>query len=122
MEDMKKMIPMMMVMMVIVVAAIVYVGQGVDRQNQVEGAEAAFHSLQTDYIVNNTKVERDTAVAGSDLAQQQAVLANTPSHLLELKLVGIGKILTGIALLLGGILMALVTMPVRLGRIVTDKN
>lgn len=119
MEDMKKMLPMMMVMMIIVVAAVAFVVQGVDRQNQVEGEETAFHSLQTDYITNNTKVERDTAEPGSALATQQAEIANYPSTLLELKLVGVGKILTGIALLLGGILMSLVIMPVRLGRIVT---
>jgi len=122
MEEMKKMIPMMIVMMVFVIASVIYIGQGIQKHNQVPGAEAEFHSLQTDYIVNNTKAERDTAPAGSDLAKQQAVIANTPSTLLELKLIGVGRTLTGIAILLGAILMALIIMPVRLGRIVNGEE
>ncbi len=46
---------------------------------------------------------------------------NYPSELLRLKLVGIGKILTGIFILLLEILMALVMMPMRLGKIIKQK-
>jgi hypothetical protein len=113
---MKKMLPMMMVMMIIVISAITFVGQGVNKQNQVAGEEATFHSLQTDYIVNITEADRDSAAVDSALALQQAEIANYPSTLLELKLVGVGKMLTGIAILLVGILMALVMMPVRLAK------
>jgi len=119
MGNIKKMMPMMLVMMVVVASSIVYVVQGVNKQNRVEGVEATFHSLQTDYLVNNTKAARDGAEVGSALSKQSADLANYPSTLLELKLVGVGKILTGIAILLGGILMALViVMPMRLGTII----
>ncbi len=122
MENMKKMLPMMMVMMVIVIAAAVFVVQGVSKQNQVAEVEETFHALQTDLIVNYTKEELDNAPVGSELAQQKAEVSNYPSTLLELKLVGVGKILTGIALLLVGILMSLIIMPVRLGRIVTNNK
>jgi uncharacterized membrane protein YphA (DoxX/SURF4 family) len=120
MENMKKMIPMMMVMMVIVISAALFVVQGVTKQNKVAETEATFHALQTDLLTNYTKSDRDNADTGSELAQKQAEAANYPSTLLELKLVGVGKILTGIALLLVGILMSLIIMPVRLGRIIKN--
>jgi len=41
---------------------------------------------------------------------------------MELKLLGVGKILTGIYVLLFGILIALVMMPVRLGNIIKKKK
>jgi hypothetical protein len=118
MENMKKMMPMMIVMMLIVVTAATFAYQGVSRQNRVAATETTFHQLQTDLLANHTKAERDSAPAGSALATQQADVANYPSTLLELKLVGVGKILTGIFFLLLGILMALIIMPVRLGRII----
>lgn len=120
MENMKKMLPMMFVMMVIVATAATFVYQGVSKQNQVAETEATFHALQTDLLTNYTKADRDNADTGSELAQKQADAANYPSTLLELKLVGVGKILTGIAFLLAGILMSLIIMPVRLGRIIKN--
>ncbi len=112
----------MMLMMTLMIVGIVYAAQGIDMQNSVGPAEDTFHSQQTDYIVNNTKVERDTAPAGSVLAKQQAGLANTPSNLLKLKLVGVGKILSGIFVLLFGIMAALVMMPYKLATVIKDNN
>lgn len=118
---MKSMMPVvMLVMLAIVVGAWIFALQGVDLQNQVDATEDQFHELQEDYLVNNTKQERDTAKAGSALNEQLAEIANTPSELLRLKLVGVGKLLTGIFILLFGILIALVMMPVRLGGIMKD--
>ena len=112
----KKITPMLvMMMMSIMIIAAVFAVQGVKLQNRVSGAEATFHSLQTDYFVNNTKVERESAPAGSDLNQQLAEIQNTPSELLRLKLVGVGKILTGIFVLLFGMIFSLFMMPFRFG-------
>jgi len=71
-------------------------------------------------LINNTKADRDTAAVGSDLSQLHAEVANYPSTLLFLKLVGVGRILTGIFFLLLSILIALVMMPIRLGKIVNQ--
>jgi len=62
------------------------------------------------------KVTRDAAPANSELANQLVEIKNTPSDLLRLKLVGVGRILTGIYILLFGILIALMVMPVRLSQ------
>ena len=113
----KKMMPMMLVMMAIMIAAVVFAVQGVNMHNDVDQIEENFHAQQEDYIVNNTKAERDNAEVGSTLSQQQAEIQNTPSELLRLKLVGVGKILTGIFVLLFGILMGIIMMPIRLGKI-----
>jgi len=117
-----KKVPMMIMMMGIMIAGIVYAGQGVDMQNEVGQAEDTFHSLQEDYIVNHTKVERDSAPAGSALAQQASEIAQTPSNLLKLKLVGVGKILTGIFILLFGIMTALVMMPYKLAVVIKNNK
>ena len=118
---MKAMMPFMMLMMLtIVIAAAVFAFQGVDLQNQVDAEEDAFHELQEDYFLNNTKQERDTAEAGSELNEDLVQIVNAPSELLRLKLVGVGKILTGIFIILFGILIALIMMPVRLGGIMKD--
>lgn len=113
---MKNMSPIMLVMLIIVVAGIVYALQGVNMQNQVAVEEAKFHELQRDYF-SNTKQVRDAAATGSELSQQLVEIQNFPSELLRLKLVGVGKILTGIFILLFGILIALMLMPTRLGKI-----
>lgn len=117
-----KQMPVMIVMMVLMIAGIVFVVQGVNMHNDVDTLEASFHASQEDYLVNNTKAERDSAPANSDLNKQLADLANTPSELLRLKLVGVGKMLTGIFIVLFGIMIALVMMPVRLGQIIKDKD
>jgi len=79
--------------------------------------EAKFHGLQETYF-SMDKVTRDSAPAGSEINQQLVEIQQYPSDLLRLKLVGVGRILVGIYVLLFGILIALVMMPVRLGKII----
>ena len=116
MANMKQMMPILMVVMIITVAGVVYLFQGVSMQNQVPQEEAKFHSLQADYWTVS-KADRDSAGTGSELNQQLVRLQQYPSELLELKLVGIGKILTGIFALLFVIGIFLFMMPFRISGI-----
>ncbi len=118
---MKKMMPMMMVMMLLVIAAGVFAVQGVSMHNQVAEEEEAFHALNDDYF-SIAKQERDSAVTGSALNENLVEIANFPSELLRLKLVGVGKILTGIFVLLFGILIALIMMPTRLAATIKENE
>lgn len=118
---MKKMMPMMLIMLAIVIAAFFFGWQGVSMQNQVAIEEAKFHQLQGEYFIQS-KAIRDGAATGSELNENLVTIANYPSDLLRLKLVGVGKILTGIFFLLLGILMALISMPKRLGAIIKDRQ
>jgi len=102
-------------MVVLVVAAFVFAGQGIAMHRQVTTEETSFHALQTEYFTLS-KAERESAVTGSELNAKLVQIQNYPSELLRLKLVGVGKILTGIFILLLGILVALVMMPVRLAK------
>lgn len=88
---------------------------------QVNVLEDRFHSAQSKYFTIS-KSERDAAQTGSSLNQQLVEIKNTPSKLLRLKLVGVGRILTGIYFLLFGILIALIVMPMRLGKMIKGKN
>ncbi len=112
---------MMGMMMVLMVVALVFTAQGVLMQNRVPVEEAKFHALQESYW-SLDKATRDAAPTNSQLANDLVEIQNYPSTLLELKLVGVGKILTGIFVLLFGILVALIMMPVRLGRIIKGQN
>lgn len=112
---MKKMMPMMVFMMALMIVAVIFAGQGVSLQNRVAGEEVAFHKLQSDYFILS-KATRESAVDGAELNQKLVQIQNYPSELLRLKLVGVGKILTGIFVLLFGILIALIMMPIRLGK------
>jgi len=118
---MKKMMPMMMLMGFLMLLGIFFTYQGVSMQNRVAGEEAKFHQLQGEYF-SISKAERDSAETGSELNQKLVVVQNYPSALLELKLVGVGKILTGIFILLFGILIALIMMPVRLGKMIKESS
>lgn len=109
---MKKMMPMMLLMLVIVVSAGWFAWQGISMHMEVTDAETVFHQVQADYF-SNSKSIRDAAAPGSDLVAQLVEIQQTPSELLRLKLVGVGKILTGIFILLFGILVALMVMPIR---------
>jgi len=111
----------MMVMMVLILVSLFYAAQGFIMHNQVQGEEDAFHALQADYL-NIDKATRDSAAANSELTTQLGEVANYPSTLLQLKLVGIGRILIGIYIALLGILMALIMMPMRLGMILHKKK
>lgn len=119
-KKMKSMMPMMMLMMLIMIVSLVFAIQGVNLQAQVAGEEARFHALQDQYF-SFSKETRDSAPTDSALNQQLVKIKNFPSELLRLKLVGVGKILTGIYALLFGILIALIIMPVRLGKIIKNK-
>ena len=112
---------MMVVMAILVLISLWYLYAGLSMHAQVTTDEATYHSAQRAYWAGNDKVTRDAAPANSDLNNQLADILNTPSDLLRLKLVGVGRILTGIFLLLLGILMALVMMPVRLGQIIKNR-
>ncbi len=116
----KKMV-MMLVMLVIILVSSFYAYQGVAMHKQVTIDEAKFHALQETYFTNS-KVIRDSAETGSDLNKDLVEIKNYPSTLLKLKLVGVGKILTGIFILLLGILIALMVMPMRLGAIIRSSK
>lgn len=118
---MKAMNPMMGVMMALMVAALIFAGQGISMHAKVSLEEAKFHKLQDNYFILS-KQTREAAQDGAQLNAQLVEIMNYPSELLRLKLVGVGKILTGIFVLLFGILMALIMMPVRLGKIMKGKE
>jgi len=107
---------MMGMMMVIMLISFVFAYQGILMLGKVAGEEQKFHDLQATYW-NIDKATRDSAETGSFLNKQLVEIKNYPSSLMELKLVGVGKILTGIYVVLFGVLIALVMMPVRLGKI-----
>lgn len=112
-----KMMLMMLVMLILVIGSAVYVLQGVNMHKQVDVEEARFHALQSEYFTNSKSI-RDSAASGSELTEQLVGIQNFPSELLRLKLVGVGRILTGIWLSLIAILFALTMMPVRLAKII----
>ncbi|MBI2028221.1 MAG: hypothetical protein HYT07_01295 [Candidatus Levybacteria bacterium] len=119
---MKNMTPIMMgMMMALMLAGIIFAWQGVSMHRQVSVEEAKFHALQSEYFIQSKEV-RDEAVTGSELNSQLVQIQNYPSELLRLKLVGVGNILTGIFILLFGILVALIMMPKRLGKIISEKR
>ena len=105
----------------LMLVSLVFAVQGIMMHYQVNDAEDTFHALQNEYF-SLDKATRDGAAADSDLSAQLVEIQQTPSELLKLKLVGVGKILTGIYILLFGILIALIMMPVRLGGIIKGKE
>ncbi len=121
MDKSKRAVPIMLVMLVLVIGSAVYAYQGVDMHRRVAVEEGKFHDLQASYWIVN-KAERDGAITGSSLNKQLVEIVNYPSELLRLKLVGVGKILTGIYILLFGILVALLMMPKRLAQIIESQK
>lgn len=111
----------MLLMMVIVIAAFTFAIQGVSMHRQVAVEEAKFHQLQNQYFIQS-KAVRDAADTGSQLNQDLVTIQNYPSELLRLKLVGVGKILTGIFGLLFGILIVLFMMPIRLAKLMNKSS
>lgn len=57
------------------------------------------------------------ATTGAELNQKSVQIQNYPSELLRLKLVGVGKILTGILTSLLAIVFLLFMMPIRLAKL-----
>lgn len=115
----KKMV--MAVMMILMVVSLYFLIVGANMHAQVSTEEAKFHSLQNQYW-NVDKATRDAAPANSALTSQLVDIQNYPSELLRLKLVGVGRILMGIYVLLFGILMALMMMPKKLGAVIKGKG
>lgn len=113
----KSMMPIMLVMIILMVVSIIFAAQGVNMHAAVSREEARFHSLQDQYF-SNSKETRDSAPTNSPLTDQLVEIQNFPSELLRLKLVGVGKILTGIFVLLFAILIALMMMPKRLSQVI----
>ena len=105
---------MKVVMLFLVVGGFYVTYLGVSLHMDVGPAEAAHHQHIEEYY-SQAKSIRDGATTGSDLNKQLVEIQKAPSQLLTLKLLGVGKILTGIFMILLAILMALVMMPVRLG-------
>lgn len=121
MGNMKQMMPILMLLLIIVVTGFVYLGQGIAMHNQVAVDEANFNDLQQSYFTNS-KAVRDSAETGSALSQDLATIQQGPSQLLFLKLVGVGKLLTGIFALLLAILLVLFMMPIRLAKMMKGPN
>ena len=112
-----RIIPLMMVMvMMIMMLGAIFAIWGVSMQADVDDVEDVFHGQLESYYGGNSKADRDSAVAGSELTKQLAEIQKQPSELLRLKLVGVGRILTGIFIVLFGILGALMMMPFRVRR------
>jgi len=109
--------PMMAMMALLMIVSLLFTIWGVAMHAQVTTDEAKFHDRLGDYFINS-KAERDSAATGSELNQQLVEIQKSPSDLLRLKLVGVGRILTGIYILLFGILVALIMMPHRLATII----
>ncbi len=118
---MKSMMVPMLVLMALVIASLAFAWQGIGMHSQVSVEEAKFHALQQDYFIMS-KVEREAAVTGSELNQKLVQIQNYPSELLRLKLVGVGKILTGIFLSLLAIVFLLFMMPIRLAKLMKENK
>ncbi len=118
---MKSMMMPMLILLVLVIASITFAWQGITMHNQISVEEPKFHALQRLYF-NLAKVEREAAPTGSELNQQLATIQNYPSELLRLKLVGFGKILTGIFLSLLAIVFLLFMMPIRLAKLMRENR
>lgn len=112
-----RIIPFMMVMvMMIMMIGAIFAIWGLSMQADVGDVEAAYHSQLDTYYGENSKADRDSAVGGSALTQQLAEIQKQPSELLRLKIVGNGRTMTGIFIVLFGILGALMMMPFRVRR------
>ena len=109
------------VMVLLMVGSLFFAIQGISMHAKVSTEEAKFHAAQAEYF-SLDKVTRESAASGSKLTQDLVEIINYPSELLRLKLVGVGKILTGIFVLLFAILMALMVMPNRLGAVIRGKG
>lgn len=116
MENMKQMMPILLVVVIITLAGIVYLYQGINMHSKAAVQEEQFNDLQAQYWTI-TKSERDAAETGSNLNEVLVRLQQYPSQLMFLKLVGLGKILTGIFALLFVIGIFLFMMPIRLAKI-----
>lgn len=113
--------PLKLLMLILIIVAAIYVGQGIAMHQSVSSMKVEYHRDLHQYY-SQSKSVRDAAPTDSELANQLVRIQQTPSQLMELKLVGVGKILTGIAALLLGILLALVSLPMRLQAVMKAKK
>lgn len=113
--------PIMIIMLILIISSIFFAYQGVAMHKQVAVEEVKFHALQESYF-SNSKAIRDAAESNSQLTNDLVTIVNYPSTLLELKLVGVGKILLGIFIVLFCILLALIVMPTRLGKMILESR
>jgi len=104
-------------MALLMIISLIFAVWGLAMHAKVSTEEAKFHTAQAEYF-SLDKQTRDSAATGSDLNNQLVELQQYPSDLLRLKLVGVGRILTGIFILLFAILMALIMMPSRLASVI----
>jgi len=111
---------MMAAMALIIIVSLFFVIKGVSMHFKVDRERAQFHELQEDYY-SVDKTTRDAAPSNTKLTQQLVEIQNYSSELLRLKLIGVGKLLVGIYLLLLGILVALIMLPARLGRVIRKR-
>lgn len=119
---MKSMMMPILILLTLVIASISFAWQGVGmQQQQLPIEEAKFHALQQEYFIIN-KTERESASTGSEFNQKLVQIQNYPSELLRLKLVGVGKILTGIFLSLLAIVFLLFMMPIRLAKLMKENK
>lgn len=109
------------ILAVLVAGSLAFAWQGISMHNRVAIEEAKFHALQQEYFIMS-KAERESAPTGSELNQTLVNIQNYPSTLLELKLVGIGKILTGILAALLAIVFLLFMMPIRLAKLMRENK
>lgn len=116
---MKSMMMPMLIIAILVLGSASFAWKGINMHNNVSVEEARFHALQSNYFTLS-KIERESAQTGSQLNDQLVQIQNYPSELLRLKLVGVGKILTGIFGLLLGILFVLFMMPIRLAKLMKN--
>lgn len=113
---MKQMMLPILILLILVVVSVVYVLQGRAMHQEVLVEEVKFHSLQESYFLQS-KAVRDTAETNSQLNQDLVAIKNYPSSLMQLKLLGLGQILTGIFVSLLAIVFLLFMMPVRLAKL-----
>ena len=91
-----------------------YVIWGIIMQSLAASNEGLFNDEIANYFIID-KETRDSAATGSKLNRDLVQIQQRPSMLIYLKLVGMGRILTGIFASLIAILIALLVMPARLG-------
>ena len=87
---------------------------GVIMQSLAASNEGLFNDEIANYFIKSKEV-RDSAATGSQLNKDLVQIQQRPSMLVYLKLVGIGRLLTGIFAVLFAILVALLIMPVKMG-------
>jgi len=113
--------PFLLLIALFTTVGIVLAMQGIGMHNEVGVEEAKFHQLQTQYYSQSKQI-RDAAETDSILNMELVAIQNYPSEIMRLKLVGVGKILTGIFFLLLGVLLALLMMPYKMAMIMKGKN